>query len=103
MRHAIVILTVVTTLAACGDKQAEPKAGARAADLSTPEGVFAAARERTDAMCACTTEDCRIALSAHIDDPFGDKARDVRERFNPEQVRTWNALLARWAECALRN
>jgi hypothetical protein len=103
MRHAIAISTMLMTFAACGDKQAEPKPGARAADLSTPEGVFAAARERTDTMCACANEDCRIALAAHVDDPFGDKARDVRERFNPEQVRAWNALLARWAECALRN
>lgn len=97
-------LVLVVAAAGCGgDKKADGKGGkGGASPFPDAPAVFAAARERTDAMCACPDTACRLEVTARVDDPFGEKARAVREAFNPEQLKTWNELVARFAECAMR-
>jgi len=104
MRWSMTIVLVVAAAACGGDKKGEGKGGGKGGASVFPDApaVFAAARERTDAMCACPDTACRLEVTSRINDPFGEKARAVREAFNPDQQKTWNDLVARFAECATR-
>jgi hypothetical protein len=88
-------------LAGCGGGGGGDSKATEPVALDTPDAVFAAGKDRTQAMCACGDAKCRTDVSMRPD-PFGEKARAAREKFTDAQKKAWKDIMKEWTACSLK-
>lgn len=100
MRSMMLFAVLAALATGCGKKDGGGGGGGNG--LDTPDGVIAAAKARTDAMCACADQQCRLDVTGKPDDPFGEKARAARDKFDDGQKKAFAEITHRWVECSTK-